>query len=311
MVGDAYPWSLFLGNDLQVMRVLNLASMDFANMSHENANSLRAVGVDCVDWTFQRHVFNYQTQSEQATINDIAKHYMSYDCVQVFHSDPRIFEVVRNHPKLIIYHTGTRYRNNKEFYDSLFRGQRIFTDQCEFLLHNKDFTYIAPHFSFVDPRPKRYDGTITIGHFPSNPIVKGTDKIKEMIKPFKDKFNFNIDETRYPHYNNLQRIAKCDIYIELFQPLLNGKLYGCFGVTAFEATALGCLVITNNLNPAAYEDVYGNHNFILANNEEKFHNILNVITKDNFQLIRESTHNGFIGKHNMEAAGKHLLNLLK
>jgi len=43
--------------------------MDFANMSHENANSLRAVGVNCVDWTFQRHVFN----PEAASIQELKK----------------------------------------------------------------------------------------------------------------------------------------------------------------------------------------------------------------------------------------------
>jgi hypothetical protein len=293
------------------MRVLNLSTMDLANLSHQNAKSLRAVGVDCADWTFQPHAFDYQTQSKQTTLNHIAKHYKDYDCVQVFHSDPRIFQVVKDHPKLIIHHTGSRYRNNKAFYDSLFKGQRIFTNHCEFLLHNKDFTYIAPHFNYIQEKPKAFDGTITIGHFPSNPIVKGTDKIKQMIKPFEEKFNFIIDETRYPHYNNLQRISKCDIYIELFKPFLNGNLYGHFGVTAFEATALGCLVITNNSNAEAYEKVYGNHNFFLANNEEKFHNILNWITKDNFETIRSSMHHGFIEKHNIQASGKHLLNLLK
>ena len=60
--------------------------MDFANMSHENANSLRAVGVDCVDWSFHRHVFNYQSQSEQKTMSDVKQEYKNFDVIQIFHS---------------------------------------------------------------------------------------------------------------------------------------------------------------------------------------------------------------------------------
>jgi hypothetical protein len=81
-------------------------------------------------------------------------------------------------------------------------------------------------------------------------------------------------------------------------------------VTAFEATALGCLVITNNLNQQAYEDAYGEHNFVIANDEIKFHNILNVLEIDNFEFIRENYHNTFIDKHNIIAAGTRLKNLL-
>lgn len=303
-------WNYILELHLLAMRILNLSSSDFANMSHENANSLRAVGVDCKDYCFTKHVFNYNSQSEQKNLIEIKKEYKNFDLLQIFHSDSRIFLAVQDHPNIVVYHTGTRYRNNKPFYDDVFRGQRIFTDQCEFLLHNKNFTYIAPHFTFIEKKPKRFDGTITVGHFPSNPIVKGTDKIKKMLAPFKDKFNIIIDEQIYPHYQNLQRISKCDIYIELFQPQMNGNPYGCFGVTAFEATALGCLTITNNINESAYQDVYGDHNFILANNEEKFHNIFNVISDDNFEVIRNSMHAGFFEKHNIEASGKHLLSLL-
>lgn len=292
------------------MRVLNLSNMDFANMSHENANSLRAVGVDCVDWSFHRHVFNYQSQSEQKTMSDVKRQYKSFDVIQIFHSDANIFKAIEDHSNLIIYHTGTRYRNNKERYDSIFEGQKIFTDQCEFLLHNKDFTYIAPHFTYVQPPKIKHKRKLIVGHFPSNPIVKGTDKIYKMIEPFKEKFDFVINESRLSHQENLNRIANCDIYIELFSPMMNGNLYGCFGVTAFEATALGCLVITNNVNQQAYEDAYGEHNFVIANDEIKFHNILNVLEIDNFDFIRNTYHNAFIEKHNINAAGTRLKNLL-
>ena len=292
------------------MRVLNLSNMDFANMAHENANSLRAVGVDCVDWSFHRHVFNYESQSEQKTMADVLKQYKNFDVIQIFHSDANIFQAVASHPNKIIYHTGTRYRNNKQRYDSIFKGQRIFTDQCEFILHNKDFTYIAPHYSYVKTEQTERNSKIVVGHFPSNPIVKGTDKIYKMLEPFKDKFEFVISESRLSHQENLNRIARCDIYVELFSPIMNGNPYGCFGVTAFEATALGCLVVTNNVNEAAYQDAYGQHNFVIANDPIKFHNIFNIIENDNFEMIRKEHHKGFFQKHNILAAGTRLKNLL-
>ena len=47
------------------MKVVNICWDDYANFSHENANALRSVGIDCVDLKLIPHVFGYSTESQR------------------------------------------------------------------------------------------------------------------------------------------------------------------------------------------------------------------------------------------------------
>lgn len=291
-------------------RVLNIARNDYANMAHENANALRAAGVSVDDVIISNHLFGYESQGRRTTTDWIKNNYKSFDIIQVFHSDVILFEIVQDHPNVIVYHTGTQYRQHKAQSDELFKGRTIITDQCEFLLHDKSFNYLAPHTT-LKPIPKD-NKRLVIGHYPSNHDVKGTVKIEEMLKPFHNDFDIRIDIRKKSHEDNLKRVAECDIYVELFAQEQKRLPYGCFGVSAFEATALGCLVITNNINRPAYEDVYGQHPFIIANTEEAFINsIISLHDRDTFEIAKESMHHGFYDKHGILSTGLRIKELIK
>lgn len=292
------------------MKVLNLASNDYANCSKENANALLSVGVYCLDFTLNLHPFGYKEQSKRISRERIKEIYKDFDVIQVFHSCPVIYDLVKDHPNVVVYHTGTRYRENKRFFDELFNGRNIITDQCEFLLHNPTFNYLAPHTTL---KPKEKDGgKLIIGHYPSNPDVKGTETIRTLLEPFANDFEIRIDETKVSHEENLKRVSECHIYIELFAPLQNGIPYGCFGVSAFEATALGCLVITNNINRSAYENVYGSQPFFTPNTEEAFINtIVSLYDKENFEIAKEAMHSGFYEKHGILQTGLRIKELIQ
>lgn len=295
-------------------KVLNLSSNDYANMAHNNANALRSIGVICEDLTLNSHVFGYTEESKVVDRQYIINHVNNYDVVQIFHSCPVILslvEIARFKGKLIVYHSGSRYRGEPFFYNNIFNPivYRCITDQTEFMsLGGKDIAYLAPHTD-LKPVDKRKEGKLIVGHYPSNPLVKGTKEIREMLEPFKDIFEIRIDETIIPHEENLKRIAECHIYIELFKPELNGKPYGCFGVTAFEATALGCLVITNDLNSSVYLSAYGNHPFLISNhiNGFKIH-LENQLNGLQTHIAKQSN---FFNKHSIEATGKRILELIK
>ena len=293
------------------MRVLNICHSDYANASHDNARALRFIGVECDDFVMSPHPFGYLSQSEL-----INRHYLpyivdSYDVVQIFHSCPVSLEyVLMGGPKkLVVYHTGSRYRNEPERFNNLFNPNVTvsFSDHCEFeKLGAKNYKYIAP---FVDMSPvKKADSKLIVGHFPSNPEVKGTKEIKQMIKPFEPFFEFRISEEQIPHEQNIKRIAECHIYIELFKSELNGKPYGHYGVTAFEATSLGCKVITQNLNNHVYEKEYGPTPFLLANTPEDFARILDDIKywhRTAFEPNKE-----FYERHSIESTGKRILDAI-
>jgi hypothetical protein len=174
----------------------------------------------------------------------------------------------------------------------------------------KDVEYLAPHTD-LKPVDKRKEGKLIIGHYPSNALVKGTKEIREMLEPFKDDFEIRIDETIIPHEENLKRIAECHIYIELFKPELNGKPYGCFGVTAFEATALGCLVVTNDLNKEVYENVFTRHDFLIANDKDTFRDFMEGASTLEVETFNNRFDKDFHSNHSIESTGKRILDLIK
>lgn len=299
-------------------RVLNIASNDYANMSHNNAKALRSIGVDCFDYTLNLHPFNYESQSELLTREQLVSMVNKFDVIQIFHSCPtilRLVEIGKFKGKLVVYHSGSRYRAEPERFNELFKHvDVVITDQTEFIkLCDKPIHYLAPHIE-LEPTEKRKGGKLIVGHYPSNSDVKGTEDIITMLEPFKNDFEIRIDTNIIPHEDNLKRISECHIYIELFKPELNGKPYGCFGVTAFESTSLGCLVITNDLNMDVYHHVYGMTAFQIANTKEQFTEALKLLKDfdtENIKDLVDHFDTDFRNNHSIEATGKRILELIK
>ena len=296
-------------------RVLNLASNDYANMSHNNARALRSIGVDCFDYVLNSHPFGYESQSDIVTREEIISMVNKFDVIQIFHSCSIILNLVKIGKfsgKLVVYHSGSRYREEPDKFNKIFKEvDVVITDQTEFIkLCDNEIHYLAPHID-LEPTEKRKGGKLIIGHYPSNSDVKGTEDIKTMLEPFKNDFEIRIDTNIIPHEDNLKRIAECHIYIELFKPELNGKQYGCFGVTAFEATSLGCLVITNDLNMDVYHSAYGLSPFQIANTKESFVETLTLLKEFNTETIKDLQEYDFRNNHSIESTGKRILELIK
>lgn len=287
------------------MKVLNLATNDYANFSHENANALRFVGVDCQDWKTNKHPHFIGKESKIVSYQEIQNNAHKFDVIQVFHSDPQLWNIVkRSGKKIIVYHTGTRYRQESDKFDKMFLdAYQIITDQCEFI-HGSNMHYLAPHVMRCAGSQRCSGHKPIIGHFPSNPENKGTDQIRQMLQHFHNDFEIRIDTKLLNHEQNLKRIAECDIYVELFIPTQRGKPYGCHGTTAFEATALGCQVVTNNINLKAYTDVYGDSPFLIANTESKFFSIFELLKQKRIKLP------DIFEKHSIKATGERILKLI-
>ena len=294
-----------------MLRVLNLSSNDYANYAHDNARALRAIGVDCRDACINLNPFKYDSKSQQVSAGQIKHVYKQYDCIQIFHSDVNMYNLVKDHPNIVVYHTGTRYRQQPEFHNRAFQKCKIATDQCEFLLLKHDMFYIAPHVE-LKPVPKSIYDKLIIGHYPSNPDVKGTKQIERMLAPFLNDFDIRIDTKKVTHSQNIKRVSECHIYVELFATEQNGKPYGCFGTSAFEATALGSLVITNNINRSAYESVYGQQPFLTPHTERDFQNtIFGLHDKESFDIAKEAMHVGFWDKHGINETAKRIKQIIE
>jgi hypothetical protein len=293
------------------MRVLNLSSNDYANYAHDNARALRSIGIDCVDVCINAHPFGYATQSQVVTAAQIITTFNQYDCIQIFHSDVNLYNLVKSHRNIVVYHTGTRYRQQPEYHDKAFKDCKIATDQCEFLLLKDDMFYIAPHTD-LKPIEKPKQDKLIIGHYPSNSTVKGTNAIERMLAPFLNDFDIRIDTKQLTHKENLKRVSECHIYVELFATTQDGKPYGCFGTSAFEATAMGSLVITNNINRSAYESVYGQQPFLTPDTERSFQNtIFGLHDRESFDLALEVMHSGFWAKHGIIETGQRIRKIIE
>lgn len=304
------------------MKIINITHDDYANFQHENANALRSIGVNCLDFKLVPHAFNYESESRVVSQSEMIEEIKYADVIQIFHSDLTVLELVKlcdyKNKKLIVYHTGSRYRSRPEYFNKIFNPiiYASFTDQCEFMsLGAKNLKYVATaidcskikHFGHQIKEP------YIIGHFPSNAEVKGTEKIKEMLSQVS--WHEQLFSTEIViHKEQYIRMDKCDIYIELFKPELNGKPYGCYGVTAFEAAAAGKIVITQNLNEEVYFKAYGFCPFIICNTEKDFIKEVNrllSLSPLTLSLIQTQTYNWVSEVHNYESTGKYILDHIK
>jgi hypothetical protein len=296
------------------MKILNLSYDDYANFGHENANALRSIGLNCVDLKRVKHGFGYGTESKVSTSSDIMSQIKKCDVLQLFHSDSTWLKYAYElGKKIYVYHTGTTFRQNSEHCNNIFNPyvNAAFTDQCEFMgLGMKNEKYIATAINTNKFQCTNWNvnDNYVIAHYPSNASVKGTVHIKKMLNELNIK-DYLIDTAILKHDSQIERMSMCDIYIELFSPQQNGKPYGCFGVTSFEAASLGKLVITNNIRNDVYEKEYGETPFFIANCETKFKSTLQhllSLDKQKIQELQEKTRSLMLERHSYVATGNYI-----
>jgi len=251
------------------MQVGLLMCDDWANFAYDILKSLQAAEVDAIGYKLNRHIFGYSEQLPTITPNLIKETYKDCDVVIMVHSDWELTEYLDDQT-IINFATGTKYRQN---YHSI---NQKFTSP---------FTLIAlPEFQYLAPNPKYLVGAIEInkpvkplsdklvvGHFPSNPSVKGTNDIIRIVNDLKKQhdFDFVCSSDRVSHEENLERMNNCDIYVELLASEQGGKPYGSFGISALEAAALGKIVITQAITDnGLYNDTYGINMMNMVINED-------------------------------------------
>lgn len=301
------------------MKMLNVCVDDWANFSHNIANSLRSVGVYCDDVKLNPHINNYSSQSKVITRQHLSEIVNDYDVINCIHNNFRLFAGYYAHSQSKIhnvFYTGSDYRNNHIHLTDYFNHFVNKSVIClgEFANHGaKNMSYfiggteLTPHF-----RKLKYP--LVVGHYPSNSEVKGSERICRVMREFKsEKIVFDFDETQLSHDEHIKRLDRCDIYIELFNENLNGKKYGSWGLTAMEAASLGKVVMTMNLSDDVYQKYYGDHKLNLFTDDKSFKDTLNKIISmslTEIEAMQYNTYNWVNQKHSLMASGYHLKNIL-
>ena len=299
------------------MKVGILCSSDWAAFGMGILKSLKVVNVDCIGYALTKHIFGYKEQLEVITPNKITETYKDCDVVLLVHSDWELMEYLPTQ-KIIPIHAGTKYRQGYEHINQKFK--------------DSPFTIIAlPEFQTLAPNPKYLVGAVEcdwsmpdkifsdklkVGHFPSNPEVKGTDDIIRIVKSMSNGyFDFIYSTDRISHEENLLRIYDCDIYIEMLADKQGGKPYGSFGITALEAAAMGKIVITQSINDnGLYYNTYGVNHLNFVSNETGLKKTLESLLQYKGDYLigqQQATKQWMQNNHSFKATGLKLMSYLK
>ena len=298
------------------MKVLFINHVDYANLCYNLSKSLRSIGVQSESLTLKPHQFGYTEQSTRVSQSQMMEAIKNAECVIIGHSFAKFVDWIPKSKRVFVIHTGTRYRQDSENLNAIFDKvvERTFTDSPEFMeLGAKLVTYVATAIDTEKIQQKKNTGwRIKFAHYPSNPDVKGTSKIVRMMSQLDA--DFETSNKRLHHEENLQRMSKCDVYIEMFATEQNGKIYGNAGVTAWEAAAMGKPVITNFLHDYVYRKAYGELPFFIANSEIEFNlkvENLNALDRVDYKLLSDFVRNTIVERHSFEATGRYLLQYLQ
>ncbi|MBP9725659.1 MAG: glycosyltransferase [Bacteroidia bacterium] len=299
--------------------VLNISSNDWANYSYYNCASLNAAGIDCIGLKLHPHSFGYKEQHEVVTPTEMAAIIRtgSFKIIQVFNSDWTMLNYLQGFKgRVVVYHTGTGYRNNSDKLNAKFTGvwkSIIALSEFEYSgAKNAEYLSVAVDVEKMQPEFTEVEKPYRFLHVPSHANVKGTEQIKKMFKAAK--INIRCDVTRLDHEASWARMRNCDIYVELFKPILDERPYGSFGTTAAEAAALGKIVVTQNLNSGLYERTYGDCPLILAKDEQDFVQKikwLNSLPEKEILHLQQAHRDWAVNKHSFKATGERLKQILE
>lgn len=300
------------------MKILSISHTDWANFAYTNCHALRSVGLHCDSVALCRHEF-YREQGEiLPDTKDIARRIADYDVIQFFHDNLNLFDLLLPAmigKKIIVYHTSSFYRANSDrvnasmnpvVYRSVnampeFMGRGARNEV--YMVGAVDTDRIAPGGWVPNERP-------VFAHYPSNANVKGTAKIVELMATTRVNFLYSTDLVSYE--DQLSRMNKCDVYIEMFTDRDGlGSAYGDFGITALEAAAMGKIVLTSSKHLDLYHSVYGEYQFFgWINTELEFTEkvkCLNDLTGTECQGIGMETHAELVKNHSYKATGEYFL----
>jgi len=298
------------------MKVVNFSRDDYSNFAYDNAMALRSVGVDANSYVIIPHQFNYLRTSEQISLSNVMQKMVEADYVQIFHSDSEALNVFINSKskaKLIVYHAGSRYRRAPEKYNHLFNGfvHKSVIALPEFAglgCKNEQYLVGAIDTDRIYRTPSHPQHPFDFRHYPSNAHVKGTTDIIKMVMEVKqnNKFHFRYGLNRVESPQQYERMRECDIYIELFAPMNEGKPYGSFGITALEAASMGKIVVTQNLNSDVYFNEYGFCRLFTPVTVSDFKEVIELLansTPKEISNLQDETREWVVKNHGYKASG--------
>lgn len=298
------------------MKILNISQADWAKFQYDNMVALRSVGIQCDSVTMAKHQF-YEEQSECVSdIEALKSRIAQYDVIQFFHDNIGLFNLLLpafKDKKVIAYHTSSEYRRNHATINAVMNPHiyRAVNAMPEFMgrgAKNEVYMVGAVDVDKLCPN-ERHEGPCWFGHYPSNPQVKGTQNIVDVMD--KTGCMFSHDTKLLPYSQQIERMRSCDVYIEMLtEKDGNGMPYGNFGITALEAAALGKVVVTQLKHPEVYNNAYGFCGLNIANTAEKLRRMVQSLDNYSGEYLKgqqQITRDWVVKNHSYKATGEYYL----
>jgi len=316
------------------MSVLFIATHDWANVGYNYAQALRSVGVKAKAFALFEETFSYPKQAEKYSNFDRMESLVNDATIIIFmHSDDHFvkFPFDLKGKRVGVFHGGTRYRFDSIAFNHVWNNLADFCiiqtgDLLD--LGAKNQLWVLPAIDTKTFKAKASipdkNGLIQFAHYPNKPMIKGTVFIENAIRKAsrKHKLTWRWSEERIKDWKkNIDRMAKCDVYIEACMPeqtnQRTGKQfrYGEWGMQGLEAAALGKAVITHFRSKERYEKEYGvSCPLLVANSETEIYQRITECCEmglDGVRKLGRETRKWAEKNHSYEAVGARLKRLLE
>jgi hypothetical protein len=298
------------------MKVVLLAVNDCTNLGGQCAKSLRGVGVDATMFIQRMHVFEYPDQGKIfKTSSQILPYIKKADVILFMHSQYIDTGIDLENKKVLVWHTGSRYRQHSEEINEIFNpivnasicGRDVFGLGAK----NEKWVGGLVDVEALNPVYKTGNDKIVLAHYPRG-CHKGTEIIKNSIDEINKKkllngFIYKFSDEIVDWKSNIRRVSECDVYIE---DMGDRKRHSVFGIAALEAAALGKIVVTRFLFVEEYEEKFGKCGLQISNTKEgliqKLIYLISLSEKDLLELKKQSRE-WVVRCHSYEVVAKRLL----
>jgi len=264
--------------------VLIVAKSDWSNVGFSFAKALQTVGVNARAIKAFPHKFDYPEEAEVFPNVAAARPlFQQAKAVLFMHSHagwrPPDFRFDKKFTA--VFHGGTPYRRNPRGMNDLFNPKMdasiIQTADLLGLGAYNEHWVMPPIDTEAIPASRSLHKPLTIGHYPRSADAKGSDVVNRVVlglkadEDIKTDFEYLHSDQQLAWRENINRMAETDIYVERQRYVnVDGKRVMEFGVTAIEAAALGCIVVSTFNSRGIYEDNFGPCPLIEANCEDDF-----------------------------------------
>lgn len=292
------------------MKISFVSEIDFANVLTEYSFCLnKHSDIKCKSVCLNKHPFNYNIQHDYDLFSCTnkekieAKDFIEKSDIIIFGEENKgnynilnqiknilNIDLLRSNKKLIIWHPGSNYRSEYNFYNNHPLRNKIYKHFYGidlYRLSNKELNDLPIHaYQYVDFNYNKFiekfklklkNKPWVILHIPSKTQTKGTNIINKVINRLDldpNKFQYKV-LTNIPHSVSINEKEKSLFYIDQFFP------QGCggYGVSTLESLFSSNLTFStiNNITDSIFK-LTGKYEcpvVHLGNNEEELFSILN------------------------------------